>query len=97
MLTPCRVCWQAQDMFLKVTRDDFEFEVCPLFDRCMAHVRALLLAAHVTPVTSSNTPVFLLHHLPCLPLLFLQPAAPSAPLPPAWPVAQPARATVVCH
>ena len=38
-------------MFLKIPRNDFEFEVCSLFDRCMAHVQALLKDAHVTPVT----------------------------------------------
>lgn len=40
----------VQDLFMEIDREEFEFEVSPLFDRCMAHVAALLEEAKISPV-----------------------------------------------
>ena len=51
---------------MKITREDFEFEVCPLFDRCMNHVRALLREAHVSPVSTRPSSTDFTCHVACL-------------------------------
>ena len=49
------VCHDWQDLYLEVTRADFEFQVEPLLQRCMDVVADVLAQAHFTAVSYSCT------------------------------------------